>query len=73
MCSEALYPEKLPVREVEVDEFLARQAPRYALPVSAAFVRHRPAAPQRETIDTATAHIGFRCIMRGERSELLHD
>jgi formylglycine-generating enzyme required for sulfatase activity len=33
-------------------------APNYCL-------RYRPAARQGETVDTSTAHIGFRCISRG--------
>ena len=33
-------------------------APNYCL-------RYRPAARQGETVDTSTAHIGFRCIVRG--------
>ena len=32
-------------------------APNYCL-------RYRPAARQRETIDTSTCHIGFRCVLR---------
>jgi formylglycine-generating enzyme len=32
-------------------------APNYCL-------RYRPAARQGETIDTATSHIGFRCVIR---------
>jgi formylglycine-generating enzyme required for sulfatase activity len=32
-------------------------APNYCL-------RYRPAARQRETIDTSTCHIGFRCVVR---------
>jgi formylglycine-generating enzyme required for sulfatase activity len=32
-------------------------APNYCL-------RYRPAARQGETIDTATGHLGFRCIVR---------
>jgi len=28
-------------------------------------LRYRPAARQGETLDTATSHIGFRCIVRG--------
>ena len=32
-------------------------APNYCL-------RYRPAARQGETVDTSTAHIGFRCIVR---------
>jgi formylglycine-generating enzyme len=35
-------------------------APNYCL-------RYRPAARQGETIDTATGHIGFRCIVRGSQ------
>jgi formylglycine-generating enzyme len=35
-------------------------APSYCL-------RYRPAARQPETIDTSTSHIGFRCIVRGDR------
>ena len=33
-------------------------APNYCL-------RYRPAARQGETVDTATCHLGFRCISRG--------
>jgi formylglycine-generating enzyme required for sulfatase activity len=33
-------------------------APNYCL-------RYRPAARQSETIETSTAHIGFRCVDRG--------
>jgi formylglycine-generating enzyme required for sulfatase activity len=33
-------------------------APNYCL-------RYRPAARQGEAEDTATAHLGFRCIIRG--------
>jgi formylglycine-generating enzyme required for sulfatase activity len=32
-------------------------APNYCL-------RYRPAARQGETVETSTAHIGFRCIVR---------
>jgi formylglycine-generating enzyme len=32
-------------------------APNYCL-------RYRPAARQGEAVDTSTAHIGFRCILR---------
>jgi formylglycine-generating enzyme required for sulfatase activity len=35
-------------------------APNYCL-------RYRPAARQGETIDTSTCHIGFRCVLRGDR------
>jgi formylglycine-generating enzyme required for sulfatase activity len=31
-------------------------------------LRYRPAARQGETLDTATSHIGFRCIVRGDAS-----
>lgn len=27
-------------------------------------IRYRPAARQRQTVDTSTAHIGFRCVLR---------
>ncbi|HZP75501.1 MAG TPA: formylglycine-generating enzyme family protein [Pseudolabrys sp.] len=30
--------------------------------------RFRPAARQGQTVDTATSHIGFRCIVRGDRA-----
>jgi formylglycine-generating enzyme required for sulfatase activity len=33
-------------------------APSYCL-------RYRPAARQGETVDTATCHLGFRCVSRG--------
>ena len=35
-------------------------APNYCL-------RYRPAARQGETVDTSTAHIGFRCVVREAR------
>ena len=37
-------------------------APNYCL-------RYRPAARQSETIDTSTAHFGFRCIVRERLDE----
>jgi formylglycine-generating enzyme len=40
-------------------------APNYCL-------RYRPAARQGETVDTSTGHIGFRCVVRGERRESPH-
>lgn len=33
-------------------------APSYCL-------RYRPAARQGEAVDTSTAHLGFRCVVRG--------
>jgi sulfatase modifying factor 1 len=39
------------------------KAARTSAPPTTAF-RYRPAARQAETIDTSTAHIGFRCIKR---------
>jgi formylglycine-generating enzyme len=36
-------------------------APNYCL-------RYRPAARQSESVDTSTGHIGFRCIVRADRS-----
>ena len=41
-------------------------APNYCL-------RYRPAARQGETIDTATGHIGFRCIVRGKSTRHLRE
>jgi formylglycine-generating enzyme required for sulfatase activity len=32
-------------------------APNYCL-------RYRPAARQRQTVDTSTSHLGFRCLVR---------
>ena len=37
-------------------------APNYCL-------RYRPAARQSETIDTATCHLGFRCVIRGPKQD----
>jgi formylglycine-generating enzyme len=37
-------------------------APNYCL-------RYRPAARQSETIDTATCHLGFRCVVRGPKQD----
>ncbi len=34
-------------------------APSYCL-------RYRPAARQAEAVDTATCHLGFRCVVRGD-------
>jgi formylglycine-generating enzyme required for sulfatase activity len=36
-------------------------APNYCL-------RYRPAARQAQAVDTATSHIGFRCVLRSERA-----
>ncbi|HET7246394.1 MAG TPA: SUMF1/EgtB/PvdO family nonheme iron enzyme [Streptosporangiaceae bacterium] len=69
MGSDGFYPEDSPVHEVTVGpgSHLPRRvikggshlcAPSYCL-------RYRPAARQGETIDTATCHLGFRCVVRG--------
>jgi formylglycine-generating enzyme required for sulfatase activity len=50
--------ERFPRRVIKGGSHLC--APNYCL-------RFRPAARQSETIDTSTSHIGFRCIVRGER------
>jgi formylglycine-generating enzyme len=41
-------------------------APNYCL-------RYRPAARQPQTTDTATGHLGFRCVVRGHEGVLTHD
>jgi formylglycine-generating enzyme required for sulfatase activity len=62
MGSEDFYPEERPPRRVEVDGFWMDHhpvtvAPNYCL-------RYRPAARQGEAVDTSTAHLGFRCVVR---------
>jgi len=52
--------ERFPRRVIKGGSHLC--APNYCL-------RFRPAARQGEAIDTSTAHIGFRCILRGEGPE----
>ncbi|WP_374030213.1 formylglycine-generating enzyme family protein [Bdellovibrio bacteriovorus] len=32
--------------------------------------RYRPSARMAQPIDTSTSHLGFRCVVRGERSEI---
>ncbi len=55
-CAPPLMPgERFPRRVIKGGSHLC--APNYCL-------RYRPAARQGETIDTATGHIGFRCIVR---------
>ena len=48
--------EHLPRRVIKGGSYLC--APSYCL-------RYRPAARQGEAIDTATCHLGFRCVVRG--------
>ena len=45
----------IPQRVVKGGSYLC--APNY-------YTRYRPAARQRQTVDTSTAHIGFRCVLR---------
>ena len=47
--------EHIPRRVIKGGSHLC--APNYCL-------RYRPAARQGETVDTSTAHIGFRCVVR---------
>jgi formylglycine-generating enzyme required for sulfatase activity len=47
--------EHIPRRVIKGGSHLC--APNYCL-------RYRPAARQAEAIDTSTAHIGFRCVVR---------
>jgi formylglycine-generating enzyme required for sulfatase activity len=55
-CAPASVPgERFPRRVIKGGSHLC--APNYCL-------RYRPAARQGETVDTSTAHIGFRCIVR---------
>lgn len=51
--------EQIPRRVIKGGSHLC--APSYCL-------RYRPAARQGEAVDTSTAHIGFRCVSRPERS-----
>jgi len=60
MGSAGFYPEERPVREVTVDGFRMDEHP-----VTVAEYRCRPAARQGEAIDSATCHLGFRCVVRG--------
>ena len=58
-CAPSVLPgEHFPRKVIKGGSHLC--APNYCL-------RYRPAARQSETVDTATSHIGFRCIVR-ERS-----
>jgi formylglycine-generating enzyme len=55
-CAPAVLPgERFPRMVIKGGSHLC--APNYCL-------RYRPAARQSETVDTATSHIGFRCIVR---------
>jgi formylglycine-generating enzyme required for sulfatase activity len=51
--------EHIPRRVIKGGSHLC--APNYCL-------RYRPAARQAEAVDTSTAHIGFRCVIRPEES-----
>ena len=53
---EPLAGERFPRRVIKGGSHLC--APNYCL-------RYRPAARQGEAIDTATSHLGFRCVVRG--------
>jgi formylglycine-generating enzyme len=53
--------ETIPRRVIKGGSHLC--APNYCL-------RYRPAARQGEAVDTATGHIGFRCIIRPTTRDL---
>ena len=53
---EPLAGERFPRRVIKGGSHLC--APNYCL-------RYRPAARQGEAVDTATSHLGFRCVIRG--------
>jgi formylglycine-generating enzyme len=59
MGSDRFYPEERPVRfrRMVIKGGSHLCAPNYCL-------RYRPAARQGETEDTATSHLGFRCVLR---------
>lgn len=59
MGSEAHYPEERPLRRVRVNSFWIDETP----VTNRQFAR--PAARHPEMIDSATSHIGFRCVIRG--------
>jgi formylglycine-generating enzyme required for sulfatase activity len=55
-CAPPVQPgERFPRKVIKGGSHLC--APNYCL-------RYRPAARQGEAIDTSTAHIGFRCVVR---------
>jgi formylglycine-generating enzyme len=54
-CAPQSPEERYPRRVIKGGSHLC--APNYCL-------RYRPAARQSETVDTSTAHIGFRCVLR---------
>ncbi len=67
MGSAAFYPEERPVHQVTVDGFWMDERP-VTMAECRRFVAatgYRPAARQGEAIDTATCHLGFRCVVRG--------
>ena len=59
VTSPAVVGDGIPRRVIKGGSHLC--APNYCL-------RYRPAARQSEAIDTATGHLGFRCIVRSETS-----
>lgn len=59
-CAPSAAAEHFPRRVIKGGSHLC--APNYCL-------RFRPAARQGETVDTSTAHIGFRCIIRARGHE----
>jgi formylglycine-generating enzyme required for sulfatase activity len=56
-CAPGEADARIPRRVIKGGSYLC--APNYCL-------RYRPAARQGEAVDTSTAHIGFRCVVRGE-------
>jgi formylglycine-generating enzyme required for sulfatase activity len=54
-CAPGEPQERIPRRVIKGGSHLC--APSYCL-------RYRPAARQGEAVDTATSHIGFRCVLR---------
>jgi formylglycine-generating enzyme required for sulfatase activity len=72
MGSARSYPEERPVHPVTVDGFWIDEHPvtvaeyRRFVTAPSYCLRYRPAARQGEAVDTATCHLGFRCVVRGD-------
>jgi formylglycine-generating enzyme required for sulfatase activity len=73
MGSADFYPEESPVHQVTVDSFWIDERPvtvaeyrRFVAATGYVTVAERPLDPAGyPAIDTATCHLGFRCVVRG--------
>jgi formylglycine-generating enzyme required for sulfatase activity len=67
-CCQALTDLRVATRDGRRDDGqTAVGIPQHVVKGGSHLLRYRPAAREPESLDTPTSHIGFRCVIRGER------